>query len=142
MANPRSIIEINERVAKGDAIVLTAQETCDIVKGGENLTIKDVDVVTTATRAIMSGTYAILSFPIAEPCSFIRANRVWINGVPTSIGPCPNERLGIVDLMVFGSHIARRIQITGAVIFSEILLKEKRFRSRPKPTKAIPLQGL
>ena len=122
MANPRSIIEINERIAKGDAIVLTAQETCDIVKGGENLTIKDVDVVTTATRAIMSGTYAILSFPIAEPCSFIRANRVWINGVPTSIGPCPNERLGIVDLMVFGtSHSRENSDYGGGHLFRDLV---------------------
>ena len=36
--------------------------------------LKDVDVVTTATRAIMSGTYAVLSFPLAAPGSFIRAS--------------------------------------------------------------------
>jgi uncharacterized protein (DUF39 family) len=94
----RSITEINERIKRGDAIVLTAQEVCDIIKGGGDLAFEEVDVVTTATRAIMSGTYAVLSFPIAEPCSFIRAESVWINNIPASIGPCPNERLGIIDL--------------------------------------------
>ena len=44
--------------------MLTEQEVSDIVKGGKDLTLKDVDVVTTATRAIMSGTYAVLSFPL------------------------------------------------------------------------------
>lgn len=35
--------------------------------------LKDVDVGATATRAIMSGTYAVLSFPLAAPGSFVRA---------------------------------------------------------------------
>ena len=103
MANSKSIAEINERIAKGDAVVLTAQEVCDAVLDGVDLTLKDVDVVTTATRAIMSGTYAVLSFPIGKPCSFTRAEHAWINGVPASVGPCPNERLGIIDMMVFGT---------------------------------------
>jgi putative methanogenesis marker 16 metalloprotein len=103
MANSKSIAEINERIAKGDAVVLTAQEVCDAVLDGVDLTLKDVDVVTTATRAIMSGTYAVLSFPIGERCSFTRAEHAWINGVPASVGPCPNERLGIIDMMVFGT---------------------------------------
>src|SRR5512139_3719882 len=99
----RSITEINEKIKLRDAVVLTAQEVCDIIKGGEDLAFEDVDVVTTATRAIMSGTYAVLSFPMADPCSFTRAERAWINGVPASVGPCPNESLGIIDLMVFGT---------------------------------------
>ena len=103
MANSKSIAEINERIAKGDAVVLTAQEVCDAVLDGVDLTLKDVDVVTTATRAIMSGTYAVLSFSIGGPCSFTRAEHAWINGVPASVGPCPNERLGIIDMMVFGT---------------------------------------
>jgi putative methanogenesis marker 16 metalloprotein len=70
----------------------------------------------------MSGTYAVLSFPIAEPCSFIRANRVWINGVPTSIGPCPNERLGIIDLMVFGtSHSKENSNYGGGHLLRDLV---------------------
>ncbi len=34
----RSIAEINERIERKDAVVLTAQEVCDIVKSGEGLT--------------------------------------------------------------------------------------------------------
>ncbi len=118
----RSIAEINERVERGNAVVLTAQEVCDIIKSGEDLTLKDVDVVTTATRAIMSGTYAVLSFPMAEPCSYIRAEHAWINGVPASIGPCPNERLGILDLMVFGtSHSKERSDYGGGHLFRDLV---------------------
>jgi len=118
----RSITEINERIKRRDAIVLTAQEVCDIIKGGEDLAFEDVDVVTTATRAIMSGTYAVLSFPMADPCSFTRAERAWINGVPASVGPCPNERLGIVDLMVFGtSHSKEKFDYGGGHLFRDLV---------------------
>lgn len=118
----RTIAEINEKIERGDAVVLTAQEVCNIVKSGGDIALGDVDVVTTATRAIMSGTYAVLSFPLAEPCSFIRAERVWVNGVPASIGPCPNERLGIVDLMVFGtSHGRERPDYGGGHLFRDLV---------------------
>lgn len=118
----RSIAEINERIERGKAVVLTAQEVCDIVKSGGDITLKDVDVVTTATRAIMSGTYAVLSFPMAEPCSYIRAEHAWINGVPASIGPCPNERLGILDLMIFGtSHSKVNSDYGGGHLFRDLV---------------------
>ena len=97
----RSIESINERIGKGEAVVLTAQEVCELTDRGED--IEKVDVVTAATRAIMSGTYAILSFPVDAPCSFLRAKEVYMNGVPAHTGPCPNERLGILDLMLFGT---------------------------------------
>lgn len=118
----RSIAEINERIEQGKAVVLTAQEVCDRVKSGEDLTLEDVDVVTTATRAIMSGTYAVLSFPVAEPYSFTRAERAWINGIPASIGPCPNERLGILDLMIFGtSHSRANPNYGGGHLFRDLV---------------------
>ncbi|HUI39452.1 MAG TPA: methanogenesis marker 16 metalloprotein [Methanothrix sp.] len=121
----RSIEEINERIKRREAIVLTAQEVGERVKSGEDLAVEDVDVVTTATRAIMSGTYAVLSFPVAEPYSFARAERAWLNGIPASIGPCPNERLGILDLMIFGtSHSRANPNYGGGHLFRE-LVEEK-----------------
>jgi putative methanogenesis marker 16 metalloprotein len=121
-AMSRTIAEINERIKSRDAVVLTAQEVCDIVKDGGEIALKDVDVVTTATRAIMSGTYAVLSFPVAEPGTFVRAEKVWINGVPACIGPCPNERLGIIDLMVYGtSHSKNKPDYGGGHLFRELV---------------------
>lgn len=122
MANSKSIAQINERIRRGDAVVLTAQEVREVVTSGQDLTLKDVDVVTTATRAIMSGTYAVMSFPIGEPCLFTRAEQAWINGVPAGIGPCPNERLGIIDLMVFGtSHSKNRPGYGGGHLFRDLV---------------------
>jgi len=118
----RTIAEIKERIKSRDAVVLTAQEVFDRVTDGEGLALKDVDVVTTATRAIMSGTYAVLSFPIAEAGSFVRAEQASINGVPASIGPCPNERLGIVDLMIYGTaHSKDRSGYGGGHLFRDLV---------------------
>lgn len=99
----RSIAEIEERIHKGEAKVLTADEVRALVDDGAVSELQDVDVVTTATRAIMSGTYAVLSFGLAEKGSFNRAVSARINGVPAHVGPCPNERLGHIDLIVFGT---------------------------------------
>jgi len=101
--NTRTYSQIQEKIKRGDAVVLTADEICNRVRGGETIHFEDVDVVTTATRAIMSGTYAVLSFTVAGPDSFVRASRAWMNGVPAQVGPCPNERIGILDLIVHGT---------------------------------------
>jgi putative methanogenesis marker 16 metalloprotein len=103
----RSFKEIKSRIKRGEAVVLTAQEVREMVSAGKTVTLEDVDVVTCATRAIMSGTYAVFSFPIASPHSFSRAQNVWLNGVQAHVGPCPNERLGVLDLMVFGTAHSR-----------------------------------
>jgi putative methanogenesis marker 16 metalloprotein len=103
----RPFSEIIERVERGTAVVMTAQEVCDLAGAGEAEELKDVDVVTTATRAIMSGTYAVLSFPVAKPRTFLRAKSAWMNGVPAYVGPCPNENLGVLDVAVFGTAHGR-----------------------------------
>ncbi|MBC7080094.1 MAG: methanogenesis marker 16 metalloprotein [Methanothrix sp.] len=99
----KSIEEINERIRRGEATVLTAEEVRDLVEQGAVSELQDVDVVTTATRAVMSGTYAVLSFGLAEKGSFARSVSARINGVLAHVGPCPNERLGHIDLIVFGT---------------------------------------
>ena len=99
----KTIAEINRKIKDGDVTVLTAKELCDAVRSGKSVSVEDVDVVTTATRGIMSGTLAILSFPVADPGVFSRAEQVFLNGVPANAGPCPNEHLGIIDLIVHGT---------------------------------------
>ncbi|MEA1945165.1 MAG: methanogenesis marker 16 metalloprotein [Euryarchaeota archaeon] len=99
----KTITDINKKIEKGDVVVLTAKELCDIVRSGRFISVDDVDVVTTATRGIMSGTLAILSFPVADPGVFSRAEQVFLNGVPAHAGPCPNEHIGVIDVIVHGT---------------------------------------
>lgn len=119
----RSIREIEERILKGKAVVLTAQEVAQAVAEGSPLSIDDVDVVTTATRAVMSGTYAVLSFKVSEPDSFLRARSATINGVPAMVGPCPNERLGVLDLVVFGTA-HRDAKYGGGNLFRDLVARK------------------
>ena len=99
----RTVEEINEKIASGEAIVLTAREIELLIDQGRDSEVREVDVVTTGTMGLMSGTYALLSFPIARAGMHRRFVEGSINGIPINIGPCPNESLGMVDCMVFGT---------------------------------------
>ncbi len=99
----KTMREIDEKIRNGSAVVYTAAEFKRLIREGAEVSAADVDVVTTGTTGVMSGTAAILSVPVAEPGTFERAERVWANGVPCMPGPCPNERLGLVDLIVSGT---------------------------------------
>ncbi|MDP2217617.1 MAG: methanogenesis marker 16 metalloprotein [Methanolobus sp.] len=110
----RSIEDIKKKIISNDAVVMTSQEICELVEKGEGITIRDVDVVTTATRAVMSGTYAVLSFPVESPFPFKRASKVFLNGITAHVGPCPNESLGMLDLVVFGTAHSHTIPGYGA----------------------------
>ncbi len=99
----KTITEINEKLREGSAVVYTAAEFKRLIREGAEVSAADVDVVTTGTCGVMSGTVAILSVPVAEPGTFERAERAWLNGVPCMPGPCPNERLGLLDLIVSGT---------------------------------------
>jgi len=117
-----SYSEIKGKVERKEAVVITAQEVSMLVEAGEKSRLSEVDVVTTATRAVMSGTYAVLSFPVAGPSSFLRARRVWINGIATQVGPCPNENLGILDLIVLGTaHSRDRQNYGGGHLFRDLV---------------------
>jgi len=100
----RTIADINKRIKKGEALVLTAREIADSLATGRESEVHKVDVVTTGTMGLMSGTYAVLSFPIAKAGLHRRFTHGTINGVPVSIGPAPNESLGIIDAFVFGTQ--------------------------------------
>ena len=120
MDKRKTVAEINEKIKKGEAVVLTAEEFKQMVRNEEPVTAENIDVVTCATCAIMSGTAAILSIPVAERNEFERADKVWLNGIPAFPGPCPNERLGIVDVFVYGTARANH-EYGGGHLFREIV---------------------
>lgn len=97
----RTIDEIRTGLKRGSAVIVTASELKERVARGDD--ISDVDVVTCGTCGVMSGTYVVMSVPVAPPGTFYKADTITLQGVPAMPGPCPNERLGLVDLMVFGT---------------------------------------
>jgi putative methanogenesis marker 16 metalloprotein len=122
MVASKEFSEILERIERGEAVVLTAEEVSRLVEKKDRSSLEEVDVVTTATRAVMSGTYAILSFPVAEPGSFQRARNVWLNGISAQVGPCPNEKLGVLDMVIFGTtHSRDRPDYGGGHLFRDLV---------------------
>jgi putative methanogenesis marker 16 metalloprotein len=120
--NIRSIEEINKKIERGEATVLTAEEVSDLVKNGEEPKAEDIDVITTGTCGIMSGTAAIFHVKAGEPGSFKKAKSVLLNGVPGFPGACPNEWLGSVDMILYGTgHSIYDEDYGGGFLFKDIV---------------------
>ena len=72
--------EINEKIARGEAVIVTAEEVIDIVKErGTKEAAEYVDVVTTATFGPMCSSGAFLNFGHADPP--IRMAEIELNNV-------------------------------------------------------------
>lgn len=149
----RTLAEIQQKIDRGDVVIATAAEICDRVRSGEDITPDRIDVVTAATSAVMSGTYAVLSFKVSEPDVFVRAEKVWINGVPAQPGPCPNERIGLLDLIVLGTSVSKdnpdyggghlfRELVEGREVSVEIESSDNKRLSSTTTLKQIPLAML
>lgn len=79
--NSRTIEEINEKIRKGDAQVLTAEEMKKLVESsGVKVAFKEVDVVTTGTFGAMCSSGAIINLGHSDPP--IKIDKAWINNVP------------------------------------------------------------
>lgn len=98
----RSIADINARLERGEAVVMSAMEFKNEVRKGHRFRLGDVDVVTTATRAVMSGTSATLVIP-AESNREVR--RVWLNGVPCTLAGGGAD--GNVEVVIYGTAESR-----------------------------------
>ncbi|OPY31892.1 MAG: ferredoxin [Methanomassiliicoccales archaeon PtaU1.Bin124] len=117
-----SLVEIEKEIERGDAVILTAKEVEQLVSSGRASEVREVDVVTTGTMGIMSGTYAILSFRIARPGEHRCFDRAKMNGIPVVVGPCPNESLGIIDVMVMGTKESEdRHRYGGSHLFRDLV---------------------
>ncbi|MDR0791293.1 MAG: homocysteine biosynthesis protein [Methanomassiliicoccaceae archaeon] len=76
----RTYSEINEKIKKRKAVVLTAEEVIDLVKDkGADGAAKEVDVVTTGTFGAMCSSGAFLNIGHSDPP--IRMTNISLNGV-------------------------------------------------------------
>lgn len=81
----KSFAEINEKIASGKAVVLTAEEVIDYAdKKGVEAAAKEVDVVTTGTFGPMCSSGCFLNFGHSKPK--IRMSEAWIEDVPVYCG--------------------------------------------------------
>lgn len=118
----KTLKDIQEKLDSQQAAVFTADEFKSKLRRGEDVTLDDVDVVTCGTSGVMSGTTALLHIPVAQPGEFSKAKEVYINGIPAYPGPCPNELLGSVDVMVYGTNHSTTIEdYGGGFLFKDLV---------------------
>ena len=122
MVKKRKLSEIRNKVKNGSAVILTVQELIDQISEGKKVKFEDVDIVTTATKGLMSGIMGIFSFRLSPPKTLRKFTDVDINGIPAFPGPCPNEYLGIVDLIIYGTTQSQTINnYCGGSLFRNIV---------------------
>lgn len=81
----RSIDEINEKIKRGDAVVLTAEEMIKLAESsGLEVAAKEVDIVTSGTFGAMCSSGVFLNFGHSDPP--IKMTRCWLNDVPVYKG--------------------------------------------------------
>jgi uncharacterized protein (DUF39 family) len=131
----RTVAGINERIGAGRAVVATLDELCGAAgKGGSP---RDIDVITLAFNAGFAGTAAMLCVPVAGRGVFTRAARISLNGIAGVPGPAPNERLGVVDTLIFAEHRAAGggSEYDGATLVLDLL------RGKPVRVECVSLEG-
>ena len=90
---PKTYAEINEKIRKGHAVVVTAEEMVGIVEeDGVKAAAEKVDVVTTGTFGPMCSSGAVINIGHTTPR--MRLSKAWLNNVPAYAG------LAAVDLYI------------------------------------------
>ncbi len=83
----RTIAEINEKIKKGQAVVVTAEEVIGIArKKGVATAARDIDVVTTGTFGPMCSSSAYMNLGHTKPRIKVGGGRVYLNDVPAYTG--------------------------------------------------------
>jgi len=83
----KTIAEINERIRKGKAVVVTAEEVVDIAKEkGVRKAAETIDVVTTGTFGPMCSSGAFLNVGHSKPRMKLGGGKVYLNDVPVYTG--------------------------------------------------------
>ncbi|MCX8205019.1 MAG: homocysteine biosynthesis protein [Candidatus Nezhaarchaeota archaeon] len=116
----RSYEEINEKIRKGDAVVMTADEYVEYAKRyGVEKAAEEVDVVTTGTFGAMCSSGAFLNFGHADPP--IKMFKCWLNNVPTYKG------LAAVDAYIGATAISedRGIEYGGGHVIEDIVSRRE-----------------
>ncbi len=96
----KTISEINEKIKKGEAFIVTAEEMINIVEeNGAVEAASQVDVVTTGTFAPMCSSGAFINFGHTKPK--IKATNVWLNDVLCYGG------IAAVDFYIGATQVAK-----------------------------------
>lgn len=96
---PKTYEEINEKIKKGEVVVVNAEEMIGIVEEkGPQKAAQEVDVVTTGTFSPMCSSGAFLNFGHSNPR--MKIQKAWLNGINAYSG------LAAVDVYIGATEVA------------------------------------
>lgn len=134
----RTYEEINAKIKRGEAVVLTADEfVAHAAQRGLEAAAKEVDVVTTGTFGAMCSSGAFLNFGHSEPP--IRMSRCWLNDVPAYKG------LAAVDAYIGATAMSESLGFEyggGHVIEDLVSGKEITLRAESYGTDCYPRRSI
>ncbi len=116
----RSIEQINEKIKKGEATVVTAEEMAEVVRErGVEVAAKDVDVVTTGTFGAMCSSGVFLNFGHSDPP--IKMETVTLNGVEAYHGNAAVDAyLGATKM-----HPEKRFEYGGGHVIEDLVARRE-----------------
>ena len=83
----KTITEINEKIKRGKAVVVTAEEVIDIAREkGVRKAAEEIDVVTTGTFGPMCSSGVFLNFGHSQPKIKLGGGKAYLNDVPVYTG--------------------------------------------------------
>ena len=101
-AKTRTVEEINAKIRKGDAQILTAEEMKKLVdSSGVEVAFQEVDVVTTGTFGAMCSSGAVVNVGHSDPP--IKIENAWMNNVPIC------HPGAAVDLFIGATNMSEKI---------------------------------
>ncbi|MEM2883823.1 MAG: homocysteine biosynthesis protein [Nitrososphaerales archaeon] len=134
----RGYEQINEKIKRGDAIVMTAEEFIELVEqSGLEKAAKEVDIVTTGTFGAMCSSGAFMNFGHSEPP--IKMIRCWLNDVPAYKG------LAAVDAYLGAAAMSetRPFEYGGGHVIEDLVSgKEIELRAESYGTDCYPRRSL
>jgi len=112
----KTIAEINEKIRKGKAVIVSAEEMPYIVeKEGVKKAAQKVDIVTTGTFGAMCSSGAFLNFGHADPP--IKMQKIWLNEVEAYTGiAAVDAYLGATEL-----SLDREMNYGGAHVIEDLI---------------------
>ncbi|OPY34135.1 MAG: hypothetical protein A4E32_00404 [Methanomassiliicoccales archaeon PtaU1.Bin124] len=134
----KSYEEINSKIEKGEAVVLTAEEVIHVVEEmGVEKAAKEIDVVTTGTFGAMCSSGAFINFGHSEPP--IKMQKVWLNDVPAYTGlAAVDAYIGATEVREYGG-----ISYGGAHVIEDLVAgKDVALRAKAYGTDCYPLKDI
>lgn len=136
--NYKSFEEINEKIRRKEAVVVTAEEIIGIVdEKGVSGAFREVDVVTCGTFSPMCSSGVFLNFGHSDPP--IRMSKVWLNDVPAYAG------IAAVDAYIGATELSetRGMEYGGAHVIEALIAGDKvRLRATSYGTDCYPRREL